>query len=227
MEKLKYNYEHFGPQDWDVNLFEQGVEYNMKFPLDAVVLNSLGEEVSLETLKGRRFVLETGSITCPHYINNIDSMNELNERFEEIPFLVVYVREEHPGENFTKIKNTKQKQARAFMLKEHEDEKRHIYVDRKSGKFHRAIGSYPNIVYVVNKEGIVEFKRFWNEPSELRIHLSGLINYNPRDQNTVFSPDTRQLSTTLRILFNAGHRAIRDHVKSRYYVWRKRQDRKP
>ncbi len=55
--------------------------------------------VHLSNYLGKTIILETGSITCPATIVNTNSMQDLMARYKEMVFLLLYVREAHPGQN--------------------------------------------------------------------------------------------------------------------------------
>ena len=63
-----------------------------------VTLHTLaGRQVRLSDYRGRWLVLETGSLTCPMYVRNVNPMRTLRAAYRNVEFLVVYVREAHPG----------------------------------------------------------------------------------------------------------------------------------
>lgn len=228
MTNMRYNYKHFEPQDWDENPFATGVDCHDKFPIRSVVFDWLGNKIPLKSFLGQRFVLETGSLTCPHYIKNISSMNTLNQKYRDIPFFVIYVREEHPGEILSPHQSREEKHDRSFFLESHEGEQRAIYADTVDGNLHKKIGTYPNIIYVIDENGDVEFKRFWNNPEALNTHLSSLQTYSqtsePKDSLKAFPLKPASFMLTFRTLIKAGPRAVIDLISSRYQIWRRRNN---
>ena len=72
-----------------------------------------GEEVSLEDYRGKWVVLETGSITCAMYVKNIPGIKRLQNKYPDVEFLLVYVREAHPGSRLGPHESNEQKIERA------------------------------------------------------------------------------------------------------------------
>lgn len=215
-----YNYKKFKPQKWDQTPYTEGLACHEKFPMDATVLDEMGRTVSLKKFAGQRFVIETGSLTCPHYIQNIESMNTLAKGFNHIPFFVLYVREEHPGEILPKHVDNEQKHDRAYWVQSLENETRPVYIDNVNGSLHQKIGSYPNIIYVVDELGHVEFKRFWNNPQEIEEHLADIAKLKSCDMPTVYPPQHVSFRTTFRTLMKSGPQAFITFIKSRFYLFK-------
>ena len=57
-----------------------------------------GNSVRLSDLRGRPVVLEFGSYTCPIFSDRVPAMEQLAREHPDASFLVIYVREAHPGE---------------------------------------------------------------------------------------------------------------------------------
>lgn len=92
-----YRYDKFKPFQYDFSKFEGSKAGEAAMDLVATKLN--GETVKLSDFFGSWIVLETGSITCPIYEAKVEPMNRLARKFTDVTFLVLYVREVHPGEN--------------------------------------------------------------------------------------------------------------------------------
>ncbi|GIT15064.1 MAG: hypothetical protein CM1200mP36_08200 [Gammaproteobacteria bacterium] len=128
-----------------------------------------GTPVRLPDFKGQWVVIEAGSSTCSMYTKNIPGMAELRGAHPDVRFLVVYVREAHPGERLRQHKNFDEKLAAAKLLKPKYDENRQILVDSHDGGFHRMYGMKPNLIYVIRPDGVVHYRCDW-------AHVSGLKN---------------------------------------------------
>lgn len=120
-----------------------------------------GKEVRLSDFRGKWVVLETGSATCSQYTKNIGSMAELARKFPDVEFLVVYVREAHPGERKRQHKSFEDKVEGARLLPVKYGENRRVLIDSLDGQMHRAYGGMPNILYIVNPDGIVHYRCDW------------------------------------------------------------------
>ncbi|MEH6452182.1 MAG: deiodinase-like protein, partial [Psychromonas sp.] len=66
---------------------------------DFTALGLDGKPIKLSDFKGKRIILETGSVTCPMFGDNIEGMNRVVKKFtdDNTVFLMLYVREAHPG----------------------------------------------------------------------------------------------------------------------------------
>lgn len=156
-----YNYDRFSTKFFDFSLFEGPDlgESIADIPLSTIE----GSEVRLSDFKGKRIVLETGSTTCPMFVKNIRPMNELSQRFPDTLFVVLYVREAHPGEKLKGHKNISDKVKCASGLHKDEGENRIILVDSIDGKMHSKLGLLPDMLYIIDENGKVIFRSSWNE----------------------------------------------------------------
>ena len=123
-----------------------------------------GRRARLSDYRGRPVVLETGSYSCPMYVGKIGAMNELARRHPEAAFLVLYVREAHPGTEVRPHRSIEDKRALARRVSEEDSEGREILVDDLDGAAHLAYGGIPEMVYVLDGEGDVVLRGEWNEP---------------------------------------------------------------
>jgi hypothetical protein len=221
--ELSYNYDKFILGKNSDDPYTTGIELGEKFPMGTLLFDKEGARFDLRSLYGKKFVLETGSLSCPHYLANIGQMNRINEYFDNIEFLVVYVREEHPGNFLTQHQTTKEKIERAKLLTSKEEFRR-TFSDGKNGGFHRKLGGYPNMLYVVDEKGVVKFKRFWNQPGEVHIHLSGLLLSETRDAPSPFPPESPGKIAVVKTLLKAGPRALMNYAISLPRIQVKRRE---
>lgn len=139
---------------------------------DFTAVDFEGGEVKLSDFKGKWVVLETGSATCSMYTKNIDGMHRLAKEFPDVEFLVVYVREAHPGERLHQHKSFEEKKRAAHLLPRKYGENRRILIDSLDGQMHRAYGGMPNVVYVINPEGVVHYRCDWAHVNGVRKALT-------------------------------------------------------
>jgi len=123
---------------------------------------------------GQPVVLEIGSITCPVYAGVSKIMNDLAESFADIRFILLYVREAHPGERCGAHKNMEEKLKRARETRRAYGENRTILVDDLKGTAHQLYGAYPNSLFVIDENGIVVWRTKWNRPQVLSQVLDNL-----------------------------------------------------
>lgn len=155
-----YNTRRFKPENYDFLRFpgpragEQALDFTLE-DLD-------GNQASLSDFRGKWVVLETGSATCPMYTNNLPALNALADQYPDAVFLVLYVREAHPGERLPQHRSYEEKRKAATLLRSKYGERRRILVDTLNGDAHRKYSNnMPNIVYVINPQGIVTYRCDW------------------------------------------------------------------
>lgn len=96
-------------------------------------------------------------------------------RAHDLEFLIIYVRESHPGENFPHHRSFEQKMTHARKLKELEGIHLRILVDDLQGSAHRKYGLLSNMVYLIDREGTVVYKSDWTDAAELDEMCASLL----------------------------------------------------
>jgi len=178
-----------------------------------------GEDVKLSDFRGKWVVIETGSSTCSMYTKNVPDMEAVVKQFPDVEFLLVYVREAHPGERLGAHKSMDDKMKAARNLKPRYGEHRRIVVDNLDGDFHRAYGAMPNVVYVIRPDGTVHYRCNWaavqlvKEALEDREHLHTLEN-----ADLLALRATRKKMHMIRTMWTGGFIALWDFMKNAPYV---------
>jgi peroxiredoxin len=207
---VTYNYRHFRVKHHPMDELPGPLPGELAVDFEAAQLD--GRPVRLSDFYGRILVLETGSLTCPHYVGNIAPMVSLAEEFPEAQFLVLYVREAHPGERIGPHTSLIDKLAMARRLTSEECENRLVLVDDLAGTAHRAYGAFPNMVYVIDPEGRVAHRSQWAHREIIERVLQELRRREPvaNPESYGFNVDKRRLFSTLR---RAGRRAVLDFLR--------------
>jgi iodothyronine deiodinase-like protein len=149
--------------------------------------------------------LDTGSITCPMYANSKTPMNRLQEEYPNIHFLLLYVREAHPGGRTKNLTSMAEKVSNARSMLKLYHEKRKILVDTLDGNTHSLYGSMPNMTYVIGTDGIVKFRANWTNIEALKKVLQNIDNVETTDKYKVVKPP---LYIAFRTLLIGGVRAL-------------------
>ena len=135
-------------------------------------------DFDLPTLGGGRFrsadlgetgplLLIFGSYTCPVTDNAAPGLNELYTRFgNRVHFVMVNVREAHPGEAVPQPKTLDEKTAHAEQLRGLHGFEFEVAVDDIDGTFHRALSPKPNSAYLLDKDGSILFRAHWANDTE-------------------------------------------------------------
>lgn len=167
----EYNYPRFKSALYD---FKEFAGPAIGEPMPDFELRRLdGTPVRISDFRGRRLVIETGSATCPMYVKGVRSAAQLAEQFGDARFVLIYVREAHPGDRTPPHETAEAKRALAASLGERYGEAREVLVDSVEGEVHQALGAFPDMAYVLDEEGVVVWRADWMEPKALRSVLSG------------------------------------------------------
>ena len=103
-----YLYSRFKMSVYELGYFP-GPKAGESVNYDYTLTDLEGNEVSLTDYKGKWLVIESGSRTCPMYVKNVDKFSELKDKYTDVEWLMVYVREAHPGERLGKQKPLKKR----------------------------------------------------------------------------------------------------------------------
>jgi len=204
-----YNYRRFRPEVYDLASFDGPTVGQRVENLELMTLK--GDTVRLSDFDGRPVVIETGSLTCPMYAKNIGAMNKLAAQHPDVAFVVLYVREAHPGERIRPHDSTETKQHLARSLRERLQERRRVLVDNTEGVTHRALGSLPNMIYVLDADRTVRFRADWNTPAiiESILEETAPVDLVSREH---FPPTKPSPVIAIRTLAYGGFLAIADFV---------------
>ena len=156
-----YNYSRFRMSVYELGYFP-GPRAGEQVDYGYTLTDLNGNTVNLEDYKGKWLVIESGSLTCPMYVKNVKPYSKLKEKYPDVEWLVVYVREAHPGERAAQAKSIEEKINYAKRSRDDYGESRPIAVDSVDGKWHHDWGLLPNTVYVINPQGMVIYRADWS-----------------------------------------------------------------
>ena len=160
MENTDYNYRNFKAKYYNFDAFPGPKPGEKAVDFSAQKLS--GDEVRLSDYFGRPIVMEAGSITCPVFCGKVGKMNELAQKYPEVNFLVLYVREAHPGVKIGPHASLEEKTEVAKRLKEELQDNREILVDDVDGTAHTMYGLFPDSIYIIDKDSTVIYRAVWN-----------------------------------------------------------------
>jgi len=149
-------------------------------------------DFDLPTLDGGRFrsadlaetgavLLVFGSYTCPVTESAAPGLNQLHAGFgDRMRFVMVNVREAHPGKNVPQPQLMDQKTANAEQLRDLHGFDFEVAVDDIDGTLHRALSPKPNSAYIVDRDGTILFRAQWaNDTSALSEALEAITDGKP------------------------------------------------
>lgn len=147
-------------------------------------------------------------------------MNELYAHYrpQGVEFLLVYVREPHPGEHYGHHTSFGQKARCARDCQDQDGVQYPMLVDDLAGTVHRRYGSRPNAVFVIDKAGIVVYRALWTQHREIREVLDSLLAVEEwrREgrhikltyaEKSLFIPDDTPAPVRERVFQRAGPRS--------------------
>lgn len=160
-------------------------------------------------------LLVFGSATCPVTDNAAPGLKSLHRRFgDRVRFVMVNVREAHPGASFPQPAGLDEKLRHAERLRELHDFDFDVAVDDADGTLHRALGPKPNSAYVVASDGTILFRAHWaNDIAALAAALASLVaGERPRRTTSggLALPMLRMLPNIAPALDRAGRGAWAD-----------------
>lgn len=106
---------------------------------------------------------------------------QLLEKYGErdVEVVHVYVLEPHAGERgfrgYTQPKTYEERMAYAKELVEKKGITGTVLIDNMDEQFRTELGKLPNVVYVVNKDGIVHYKSSWADADKIDKALAELV----------------------------------------------------
>ena len=182
---MDYNYKRFSPSNYEYGEFAgpKAGEQMRDFALQSLD----GKEVKLSDYSGKWVVIETASLTCPMFVKNINPIKTLIPKYPDVEFLVVYVREAHPGSRTGPHESMDKKIALAERTMKEYGDIRPVLVDNLAGDMHRAYGSFPNMVYIVNPEGQVVYRCDWSYAHLIERVLKDRPNLNHRERKRIIT----------------------------------------
>jgi Iodothyronine deiodinase len=122
-----------------------------------------GRITSADLASGRRpTLLVFGSLTCPVTESGGGGLAQLHARYgDQIRFVMVYVREAHPGALTRQPRTFEAKLRNAGALRVHHGFGFEVAVDDIDGTVHRAFGPRPNSAYLIDPAGRIVFRAHW------------------------------------------------------------------
>lgn len=109
-------------------------------------------------------------------------LKRLREKYRHrgVEFLIIYVREAHPGErgyrSYSQPRHFAGKLAYAWALARQEEITCPVLVDGMDEAVHARYGGLPNMVYVIDKAGTVAYKATWARAEEIDRVLEDLTH---------------------------------------------------
>ena len=175
-----------------------------------------GDELTSQSLLGDKpLLLVFGSITCPMTASAMPLLKQLHTEFgDRVGFIMVNVREAHPGEHFRQPATMVEKLDHARALKELYGIAWTVATDNIEGSLHRALDPKPNSAFLANKDGFIVFRALWSsDQTAMRQALesvtAGRRPDKPQSQASL-GPVVRAMGQVHEVMDRAGPQAVSD-----------------
>lgn len=154
------------------------------------------------TARSETLFLIFGSRTCPVTESAAPGLKRLHTIYgDQIRFVMVNVREAHPGVKIPQPQTMETKQLHAASLKAHLDLPFEVATDDIDGSFHRVLGARPNSAFIFDPYGDIVFRAQWANVTEA-------IESAMADIATGSAPRRGSVTNTLRAVARMiGHMA--------------------
>jgi len=122
-----------------------------------------GDRISTRDFVGHKpLLLITGSYSCPMTASSDPVLKEFyNEFGNDIAFVMVQVREAHPGEHSEQPHSMEEKLKYAKALKVRDELPWPIVIDEADGGLHHALDEKPNALWLTDRDGVIIYRALW------------------------------------------------------------------
>lgn len=155
-----YNYERFLPKilmkDAQLIQHPEGTHPGDRAP-DFSLRDTEGRRWRLQDLQGQPVIFLIGSGTCPVTQGNLPGLRALYRDYGDCHWLMLYVREAHPGNYLSAHRSYGQKREQANYFREVAEVPWPVLVDELDGEVHKQYGLLPNSVFLLDIDGRVAF----------------------------------------------------------------------
>ena len=212
-----YRYEHFTTKRLlqDIRFSRSAPRQGDALPEFDLATTDGGRVNKTDFVGDRPLLLILGSITCRMTASAMPALKRLYAQFsEQIAFLMVNVREAHPGENFPQPGTVEDKLEHARALGDMYEIPWTVAVDDVDGTLHRALNGKPNAAFLADREGKIVFRALWaRDEGGLRQALENVSRGESpvkRESRAMLLPVARAMGHVHRVMGIAGPRARRD-----------------
>lgn len=158
-----YAFEHFNIRIMQSDLrFSQDARAT-RLDVEQPVKLADGSTTCLKTLaNGKPLMLVTGSLSCPMTLSSLPLLKTLIKRYaDDFAAALIYVREAHPGDNYSQSHNHQDKQHKAREFSQLYQLDLPVIVDSVDGDLHQRLDTKPNSLHIIDPNGEVLFQALW------------------------------------------------------------------
>jgi len=185
------------------------------FPSFEIVATTGERLVNDDVFDGRPVIFIFGSMTCPMTASAAPTVQDLYDEFgDRVNFIMLYVREAHPGEDIGQAESIEDKLAHTQMLKDFYSIDWTVAADNIGGDLHRALDPKPNSAFLVGSDGTILFRSLWAaDYGALREALAATANgraLQTQQSTRMIVPVARAMGHVQAVMERGGTRAVRD-----------------
>ena len=186
-----------------------------RFPSFDLVTTNGDRLVNSDVFGGKPVLFIFGSMTCPMTASSAPSVQELYDEYgDRVDFVMLYVREAHPGENYAQAETIEDKIESARALQEFYGINWTVATDSVDGDLHRALDPKPNAAYLANSDGEILFRSLWAaDYGALRQALddaAGGRAMTRTQSNKLLGPVIRAMGVVREVMERGGPQAVSD-----------------
>jgi thiol-disulfide isomerase/thioredoxin len=212
-----YRYKHFKTSLLfrDLRFRKEAAAPGDPFPEFELVTTDGSRLLNENVFRDKPVVFIFGSMTCPMMASAAPSVQNLYEEFgDRVEFIMLYVREAHPGEYFAQSETIEEKLDYARTLMTFYDIEWTVAADNIDGDLHRALDPKPNSAFLADKNGTIIFRSLWaSDYCALRDALDAAANgRTPKTTQSVkmMGPVSRAMGHVQEVMTRGGPQAVRD-----------------
>jgi thiol-disulfide isomerase/thioredoxin len=199
---------------------------DLRFRKDAAAAGDAFPEFELITADNSRLVNDDvfgekpvififGSMTCPMTASAAPTVQELYDEFgDRVNFIMMYVREAHPGEYFAQSETIEEKLGYARALKDFYGIQWTVAADNVDGDLHRALDPKPNSAFLMDKGGTILFRSLWaSDYCALRAALDATATGQPlaaKQSTKMLGPVVEAMGYVHEVMKRGGPQAVKD-----------------
>ena len=212
-----YRYKHFTTSLLlrDLRFAKDAVRPGDPLPAFEWVTTNGDRLVNRDVFGGKPVLLIFGSMTCPMTASAAPSIQKLYEKFgDQVEFVMLYVREAHPGEHFPQSETMEQKLVHARAFKELYDIRWKVAADGIDGDLHRTLDPKPNSAFLINSDGVILFRSLWAADT-VALHqalddaVAGRV-LQRQQSLALIGPVSRAMGKVHEVMKRGGPQAVRD-----------------
>ncbi len=180
------------------------------------LFTTTGERTSVSDLAaGKPVLLVFASLSCPMTASAMPLLRSLYGEFSQrIEFVVVNVREAHPGEHLPQPLTLQKKLEHAKALADLYDVPWTVVSDDIDGHLHRSLDPKPNSAFLIDAKGLIVFRSLWaSDFTALRQALDYVASGktpSKSESTTLFSPVFKAMGRVQEVMDRAGPQASND-----------------